>query len=60
VTGPAQVRAQVTGTAEIRRAASSCCAAPLTAGPADGVVCRQCGQLCGIVHGPPEEVTLNG
>jgi len=63
------VRPVITGTAEIRRASSSCCGAKLDLArvlepgeaPADeDWLCRKCGNACARVMGEPEEVTLHG
>lgn len=50
----------ITATLAHRKASSSCCGAPLNAcGQAEGCAwhCRACGQPCGRVLGPPQEVT---
>jgi len=54
------VAVKVEGTAELRRASSSCCGAKLNPGARPGAfTCRGCGQPCDRVLSDPEEVTFN-
>lgn len=55
----AGIRPQVTVTAEVHRAQSSCCGAGLDPASRPGaIICGQCRQPCESVYGPPEAVTL--
>lgn len=55
------VQPRLEGTAEFRRASSSCCGEKLNPGGEPGTfTCRGCGQPCDRVMGDPQEVSLHG